>query len=291
MRAISKVLDHSGMSDTALSFRTNRYVVLKNFIPEGMIEFAKHSWRRTENSEQWGMGGEEEKSVVPTPHGREQTEYVSENMANVPFGESMLIMLKKPLQEALELSLVPTYSFGRTYYRDARLFAHTDRPSCEVSMTFPIEYETDDKKPWSIWVLGDKNYVGMNYQEAWEYVQHKNFEERFAMGAKRVFLEPGDVLAYQGCNAIHWRDKLVGKFSRHIFAHYVDANGPLYRGCESLRYDGRESVYDDHNYSTIAEKEKTIYGDMLQEKGEVAMRACADITDPYTNEPIIDEYI
>jgi len=30
---------------------------------------------------------------------------------------------------------------------------------------------------------------------------------------------------------------------------------------------------------------------MLQKKGEVAMRACADITDPYTNEPIIDEYI
>lgn len=291
MRAISKVLDHSGMSDTALSFRTNRYVVLKNFIPEGMIEFAKHSWKRTENSRQWGMSVEEEQSVVPTPNGKEQTEYVSENMANVPFGESMLIMLKKPLQDALELSLVPTYSFGRTYYRDARLFAHTDRPSCEVSMTFPIEYETDDKKPWSIWVLGDKNYVGVDYQEAWQYVQHKNFEERFAMGAKRVFLEPGDVLAYQGCNAIHWRDKLVGNFSRHIFAHYVDANGPLYDGCEALRYDGRESVYADHDPSTIAEKEKSIYGKLLQEKGEVAMRACAAITDPYTSEPIIDEYI
>ena len=290
MRAISRVLNKEGMTPTALHFRKHRYVVLKNFIPQGMIEFAKQCWWRTEDSKEWGSSKQQERSVVNTPNGAsKQLEYVSEHMANVPFGEAMLVMLKEPLENALELSLIPTYSFARTYYRDAKLFGHTDRPSCEVSMTFPIEYQTDDKKPWSIWVLGDKNYVGVDYQEAWDIVQGKNFEERFKLGAKRVYLEPGDVLAYQGCNAIHWRDKLVGKFSRHIFAHYVDANGPLYAGCPDLNADGRPSVYHDHDHSTIAEKAKDAYGTELSKRGEVAMRACANITDPYTNEPILHD--
>ena len=290
MRAISSIANKEGMSPTAEHFRRNRYVVLKNFIPQGMIEFAKHCWKRTEKSKEWGSSIGNEQQVVETPRGAsKQKEFVSEHLANVPFGEAMLLMLKEPLQNALELTLVPTYSFARTYYRDAKLFAHTDRPSCEVSMTFPIEYETDDKKPWSIWVHGDKNYVGTDYQESWDIIQGKNFEERFKLGAKRIYLEPGDVLAYQGCNAIHWRDKLVGKFSRHIFAHYVDRYGPLYNGCHELMFDGRPSPYVDHDHSTMAEKAKDAYGRELNKKGEVAMRACAKITDPYTNEPILND--
>ena len=290
MRAISRVLNKEGITPTAETFRRNIFVVLRNFIPQGMIEFARHCWLRTENSQEWGSSKQQERSVVDTPNGAgKQIEYVSEHMANVPFGEAMLLMLKEPLQDALELELVPTYSFARTYFRDAKLFGHTDRPSCEVSMTFPIEYETDDKKPWSIWVLADQNYVGVDYQEAWDTVQGKNFEERFKMGAARVYLEPGDVLAYQGCNAIHWRDKLVGKYSRHIFTHYVDKNGPLFKGCNELAFDGRRSIYDDHVHSTIAEQRKNKYGAELNKRGEVAMRACANITDPHTNEPILHD--
>lgn len=39
----------------------------------------------------------------------------------------------------------------------------------------------------------------------------------------------------------------------------------------------------------MAEKAKDAYGKELNKKGEVAMRACAKITDPYTNEPILND--
>jgi hypothetical protein len=48
------------------------------------------------------------------------------------YGETILLMYQKKIEDLFGFRLVPTYSYGRTYERHARLLSHTDRPSCEI---------------------------------------------------------------------------------------------------------------------------------------------------------------
>jgi hypothetical protein len=64
-------------------------------------------------------------------------------------------------------------------------------------------------------------------------------------------MNPGDVLIYQGINVLHWRDPLEGNFSKNIFIHYVDKNGPLYKENPCLKFDGRESIYGTYEVDFI----------------------------------------
>ena len=128
-------------------------------------------------------------------------------------------MYQKKIEDLFGLRLVPTYSYGRTYERHARLLSHTDRPSCEISATFPIAYETDDSTTWKIWVRNDMNYCGMANKESWDLTMGSPFDERENCIA--VELEPGDAMFYQGSNVIHWRERLAGKSARQIFIHYI----------------------------------------------------------------------
>ena len=66
-----------------------------------------------------------------------------------PFAESLL-MLKLPLMEKeTGLKLFPTYSFTRFYSYNAELEKHTDRPSCEISVT--VMFGSDGTK-WPIYM-------------------------------------------------------------------------------------------------------------------------------------------
>ena len=60
------------------------------------------------------------------------------------------------------MDLVETYSYTRKYERGAYLTSHTDRPSCEISATLCLDYQTDDNKPWKIWLQNDENYLNFN---------------------------------------------------------------------------------------------------------------------------------
>ena len=42
-------------------------------------------------------------------------------------------------------------------------------------------------------------------------------------------LEPGDILLYQGPNAPHWRDYLLGDYSYHIFLHFYNMQTEMRR--------------------------------------------------------------
>jgi hypothetical protein len=87
---------------------------------------------------------------------------------------------------------------------------HRDRPSCEISITATLEYDTFDDEPWDLYVEPDI----------------------------KIKLYPGDALVYKGCEIEHWREKFIGVFQTQVFMHYVDANGP-YAEC---KYDCRTSL-------------------------------------------------
>ena len=94
-----------------------------------------------------------------------------------------------------KLKLFPTYAYWRYYVFGATLKKHTDRPSCEISVTACI-------KKYDNWPI---------------VVEGKKFE-----------LEEGDAILYAGCDQKHWRPGVYkGSGIAQVFLHYVNQNGPF----------------------------------------------------------------
>jgi hypothetical protein len=102
---------------------------------------------------------------------------------------------KLPLVEKeSNLKLFQTYAYWRYYVFGATLKKHTDRPSCEISITACI-------KKYDNWPI----VVGGN-----------SFE-----------LKEGDAILYAGCDKKHWRPGIYkGEGMAQVFLHYVNQNGP-----------------------------------------------------------------
>lgn len=114
--------------------------------------------------------------------------------------ESLLLHYKPIIEHELEMKLLPTYSFYRVYRRGHELVPHTDRPSCEISLSVCYNFD----------------YKGKDY--SWDLV----------MDGTPLKMSPGDGAVYRGIDIPHWREPFnVPQDSYHIqaFYHYVDANG------------------------------------------------------------------
>jgi hypothetical protein len=121
--------------------------------------------------------------------------------------------IRKKLESIIGKQLYNTYYYDRFYFPGQPLTKHTDRDSCEISVT--IHISTNLKKPWAFYVSSPDN------------TSHK------------VFLNPGDGVIYKGCERPHWRDPMPGRkrnlirrlfgikqlYYHQIFFHYVLANG------------------------------------------------------------------
>lgn len=110
-----------------------------------------------------------------------------------PITDALLVKSNSLVNEKTSLNLIPTYSFGRIYTKFATLKKHTDRPSCEISVTIQVG---SDGTPWPIF-----------------------------MGGEKVLLEDGDGVIYKGREVPHWRDEFEGDWHSQIFLHYVEKDG------------------------------------------------------------------
>ena len=111
--------------------------------------------------------------------------------------------------------IIPTYSYHRMYMEGAAMAHHSDRPSCQISLTINI----GQTHSWPIYVtsLKTKKYV-------------------------EVIQEPGDALVYLGCNVGHYRPKYKGDWYSQLFIHYVlqnDMNAPYFFDNENRRNMGQ----------------------------------------------------
>ena len=127
------------------------------------------------------------------------------------FMDGVLVDLLPRAEEITGLKLFPTYSYFRVYHRGDTLEKHTDRPSCEVSLSLCLGYQGE--KPWPLMVEGPE-------------------------GASSVELAPGDALLYRGIECPHWRESLEGESTAQVFLHYVDQNGPY----AEWKYDKRAAL-------------------------------------------------
>jgi len=111
-----------------------------------------------------------------------------------PVTDSLLITKKDLMEKETGLTLLPTYTFWRMYTYGADLKKHSDRPSCEYSVTVQI------------------NSCGVKWP--------------IFMEGKEVELENGDAVIYKGCDLEHWREEFKGDWHSQVFIHYVNKNGP-----------------------------------------------------------------
>ena len=122
--------------------------------------------------------------------------------------------IKPILEDLLGEELLPTYWFSTTYHQGGWMNCHTDRPSCEISVTMNICGDA----PWPI-KLKDKT------------------------GKRIEAVTPvGDGLAYLGTQVEHWRSPLRthdnDRFMQ-LFLHFVRKNGQY----SDYAYDKNEKCY------------------------------------------------
>tara|TARA_A100001035_G_C27764072_1_gene492738 strand:- start:789 stop:1460 length:672 start_codon:yes stop_codon:yes gene_type:complete len=116
-----------------------------------------------------------------------------------------LLARKLPLMEVMTgLELIPTYSYHRLYTTGTELKRHKDRPSCEISTTLCLGYDTSN--------LDDKNWN-------WPMFVGPNSGEEGTEG-EAIYMKPGDMIIYRGCNLEHWREPYTGINHAQVFLHY-----------------------------------------------------------------------
>ena len=123
---------------------------------------------------------------------------------HLPVCNILLGRLTDKVSEAAGKRLIPTYSYCRVCFKGAELKAHTDRPSCEYSITLNLS----QTHPWIIY-----------------------------MGKRAVKQSPGDAVLYRGCGIEHSRPVFEGDEYVQVFLHYVDADGPY----KDYKYDDKKT--------------------------------------------------
>ena len=144
------------------------------------------------------------------PHSTEPVFTGCKSIYSDPVFENLLLFLKPKVEEAYGKELVPTYSFWRTYYKTQDCPPHTDRPSCEVSITLCVD-ASHKEDMWSI------------------SVDDETFK-----------LNVGEGVIYKGCEQEHWRHELQYDWHRQVFLHYIEKDGQFY---PEFKYDKRPDLY------------------------------------------------
>ena len=110
--------------------------------------------------------------------------------------------------------LLPTYDYFRIYREGDVCLVHSDRPSCEHSLSLTLDYS--DGEVWDLEIARDRI----------ETVQA--IEEDFGSnGYSSVGMQIGDAVLYQGVHYRHGRTTPnPNGWSAHLVLHWVDRDGP-----------------------------------------------------------------
>ncbi len=218
-------------NEVTRKFQQDGYVILRNFIPKEIINMTMDTWLTIEHDQRLNDAFfiREHDIIHNSP---ESSLEKSQGCHTFPPAVALHRWLRDNLRNVLDMQLQETYAYSRKYDRGAFLKAHSDRPSCEVSATICLKYKSDDNTPWKIWVQRDKNYITRENNNQDRFYEEMQNVPHHARKGVPVSLEVGDVLLYQGPNAVHWRDTFLGDYSYHMFLHFVNTSGTI------LNFDG-----------------------------------------------------
>ena len=197
-----------------MSFKKNKYVVIKKVISEDLAIFIANYFRMQKQVHDTCkhtryfspfeniLGEYEDKRTGQIPD-------TYSHYANIVM-ETLLLKCQPDMEKATGLKLYPAYTYARIYKKGDELKRHKDRFSCEISTTMNLG--GDD---WPIYVepSGEKNKKGI-----------------------KVDLKKGDMLIYSGCDLEHWREKFKGEECVQVFLHYNNRKTP---GAKENMFDRR----------------------------------------------------
>ena len=197
-----------------MSFKKNKYVVIRKVISEDLAIFIANYFRMQKQVHDTCkhtryfspfeniLGEYEDKRTGQIPD-------TYSHYANIVM-ETLLLKCQPDMEKATGLKLYPAYTYARIYKKGDELKRHKDRFSCEISTTMNLG--GDD---WPIYVepSGEKNKKGI-----------------------KVDLKKGDMLIYSGCDLEHWREKFKGKECVQVFLHYNNRKTP---GAKENMFDRR----------------------------------------------------
>lgn len=170
-----------GLNKMHTALQENNYILIKNFIDKNEAEkLAQNFMADCENFE---------------------PDHQSPNAPSKYNYEHFLYLLCEKTGKVSSIygnKVIPTYAYARWYRNGGTLAKHSDRESCEVSITLNLKKDRD----WPIYI-----------------------ETPYGQTAS-VELDQGDAMMYLGSYAKHWRDEITDGNIVQVFLHYVDINGP-----------------------------------------------------------------
>ena len=188
------------MIETKKHFKENSYVVIKDFIKEPALSTyynyvklmanrsaVKYEIKFDEYDGNWDGNWQDPQA------------FGSYSQYGDPLMDTLLCQSLNSMQDITGLKLTPTYSYFRLYTLNDELEHHKDRPSCEISTTL---------------CLGS-NYSNLDYDYKWDLYVEDDEGKR-----KEIYLNPGDMIVYRGCDLWHGRSKLKGLNQAQVFLHY-----------------------------------------------------------------------
>lgn len=111
--------------------------------------------------------------------------------------------------------LLPTYDYFRVYREGDICKVHSDRASCEHSLSLTLDYSDG-----AIWDLEVGRYRTPNTHPIQDDFGSREYSS--------IPMEVGDAVLYQGVQLPHGRIKPnPNAWSAHLFLHFVDRNGPF----------------------------------------------------------------
>lgn len=111
--------------------------------------------------------------------------------------------------------LLPTYSYFRMYRQGDICRVHSDRYSCEHSVSLLLA--SSDERPWPLEV--GHGHIDTPRERADENFGSEKYDS--------IAMAPGDAVLYQGVHRLHGRiTPNPNRWSAHLFLHWVDVDGP-----------------------------------------------------------------
>ena len=118
------------------------------------------------------------------------------------------------VSELAGVALLPTYDYFRLYRRGDVCRVHSDRYSCEHSLSLTLDYSDD-----AVWDF----QIGTDKIEPSARVEDDFGSEPYST----IRMNAGDAILYRGVEHRHGRvEPNPNGWSAHLFLHWVDRDGP-----------------------------------------------------------------
>jgi predicted 2-oxoglutarate/Fe(II)-dependent dioxygenase YbiX len=188
----------------------------------------------------------------------------SRSMYDYKTALELMCELTPRISELSGLTVLPTYAYIRVYQTGDDLKRHSDRDSCEISVTLNLGGDCE----WPIYIEKPDGSVA------------------------EVVMQPGDAMLYLGCKADHWRDPIPGSKCVQVFLHYVNSDGPRSKfyfdkanqGCERLAKKTHPKVQIEHEYIDYKNMPRDLHGFVKVFDDAISTDLCDKIISEYQDD-------